>query len=92
MNAVPKLIPISKLRQTQSEVLEKLPEGPVVLTQRGEAIAVLVEPEQWNRLIEELEIWQDSFDAMEARYRIATGEEEVIDWSDVEAELDGVPA
>ncbi|MFQ5796297.1 MAG: type II toxin-antitoxin system Phd/YefM family antitoxin [Candidatus Bipolaricaulia bacterium] len=39
----------SKLRQTQNEVLEKLSEGPVVLTQHGEATAVLVDPEQWNR-------------------------------------------
>lgn len=92
MNVVPTLVPISKLRQTQSEVLEQLSEGPIVLTQHGEAAAVLVDPEQWNRLIEELEIWQDSYDAMEARYRVAIGEDEVIEWSEVEAELDGVPA
>ena len=90
MNTIPKLIPISKLRQTQSEVLEKLCDGPVVLTQHGKAIAIMVDPEQWNQLIEELEIWQDSFDALEAKYRIAIGEDEVIDWSEVEAGLDGV--
>lgn len=84
MKTVPRLVPISKLRQIQGEILEKLSEGPVVLTQHGEAAAVLVDPEEWNRLIEELEIWQDSFDAMEAKYRIAIGEEEVIDWSAVE--------
>lgn len=91
MNAVPKLIPISKLRQTQNEILEQLSEGPVVLTQRGEAAVVLVDPEQWNRLIEELEYWRDSHDAMEARHRVAIGEDEVVDWDEVETELDAVP-
>lgn len=92
MNVVPKLTPISKLRHTQNEVLEKLSEGPVVLTQHGEAAAVLVDPDQWNRLVEELEIWQDSYDALEARLRIAAGEEDILDWDEVEAELDAVPA
>lgn len=92
MNVVPKLIPISRLRQTQNEILEQLSEGPIVLTQHGEAAVVLVDPEQWNRLIEELEYWQDSHDAMEARYRVAIGEDEVVDWDEVEAELDAVSA
>ena len=92
MHVIPKLVPISKLRLTQNEVLKQLSEGPVVLTQRGEAVAVLVDPEQWNRLVEELELWRDSYEVLEAKYRVATGEDEVIDWSEAEKELDAVPA
>ncbi|MFQ6014205.1 MAG: type II toxin-antitoxin system Phd/YefM family antitoxin [Anaerolineae bacterium] len=92
MIAVPELIPISRLRHAQNEILARLSESPVVLTHHGKAAAVLVDPDQWNWLLEELETWQDSFDALEAKYRIETGEEEVINWSKVEAALDGVPA
>lgn len=90
MITVPELVPISKLRQTQNEILAKLTKSPVVLTQHGEAAAVLVDPDMWNRLLEELETWQDSFDAVEIKYRILTGEEEVIDWEEARVELDAV--
>lgn len=52
-----------------------------MLTQHGEAVAVMVDPKQWNQLIEDLEMWRDSFEAMEARYQIAVGEEEVIEFA-----------
>jgi PHD/YefM family antitoxin component YafN of YafNO toxin-antitoxin module len=60
MIPVPELVPISRLRQTQSEVLHKLSASPVVLMRRGEAVAVLVDPQLWNALLEELETWQDA--------------------------------
>jgi PHD/YefM family antitoxin component YafN of YafNO toxin-antitoxin module len=65
--AVPELMPISELRLRQSEVLGRLPNGPVVLTQHGHAAAVLVSPDQWNRIIAELEDLQDTNDANAAR-------------------------
>jgi prevent-host-death family protein len=65
--AVPELMPISELRLRQSEVLGRLPAGPVILTQHGRAAAVLVSPEQWNRIIAELEELQDANDASAAR-------------------------
>jgi PHD/YefM family antitoxin component YafN of YafNO toxin-antitoxin module len=80
MQSVPELMPISRLRQTQNKVLGKLPESPVVLTQHGRAVAVLVDPEMWNGLLEELETWQDSFAALEAKYQVAIGADEVLDW------------
>jgi len=92
MIAVPELVPISKLRQTQNEVLARLSQSPVVLTQHGEAAAVLVDPEMWNKLLEELEAWQDSFDALEVKYRILSGEERVVDWEEAEARLDALSA
>jgi len=67
MSKIPELVPISELRLRQSEVLERLPEGPVVLTQRGRAAAVLVDPDQWNSLISELEDLLDAADLRAAR-------------------------
>ena len=92
MQTIPELMPISRLRQTQNEILKKLPESPVVLTQHGRAVAVLVDPEMWNDLVAELETWQDSFAALEAKYQVAVGEEEVIDWEASKAVQDVLPA
>lgn len=92
MLSIPELMPISRLRQTQNEILAKLTESPVVLTQHGRAVAVLVDPDQWNDLAEELETWQDSFAALEAKYKIAVGKEAVIDWETAKAQRDAVPA
>ena len=92
MQRVPELMPISKLRQTQNELLSRLPESPVVLTQHGRAVAVLIDPEMWNDLLEELETWQDSFAALEAKYQVALGEQEVLDWDETRATKNAVPA
>ncbi len=97
MQSIPELIPISMLRQTQNDILGKLSEAPVVLTQHGRAVAVLADPDMWNELIEELETWQDSFAALEAKYQIAIGEQEVIDWEASKAQQgaavqDAIPA
>jgi hypothetical protein len=92
VQTVPELMPISSLRQTQNEVLGKLPESPVVLTQHGRAVAVLVAPDMWNDLLEELETWQDSFAALEAKYQVAIGEDEVLDWQASKAAQNAVPA
>ena len=54
MEVLPKIIPISQLRQRQSDVLKNLPDGPVVLTQHGRAMAVMVSPDQWNHIDESL--------------------------------------
>ncbi|MDY7000557.1 MAG: type II toxin-antitoxin system Phd/YefM family antitoxin [Thermodesulfobacteriota bacterium] len=67
MQAVPEMIPISELRQKQNQILEKLTQGPVVLTQRGRASAVLVSPNEWNLLVKELENLRDCIDVLESR-------------------------
>jgi prevent-host-death family protein len=57
----------NRLRQQQEKVLNKLSDGPIILTQHGRASVVLVSPEHWNQLVEELEDLQDALDAVEAR-------------------------
>ena len=88
MSAIPELVPISQLRLKQSEVLNRLAEGPVILTQHGQGSAVLVSIEQWNRMIETLEDFQDALDAALIQQKIATGEEDVLEWDQVKAELE----
>ena len=67
MQTIPNLFPISELRQRQTKILQMLSDGPVVLTQHGRASVVLVSPEQWNQMVNEIEDLQDALDAVEAR-------------------------
>ena len=53
--------------ELQREVLRKLTEGPVLLTQRGHGTAILLDVEMWNRLTQEFENLQDALDIIEAR-------------------------
>ncbi len=65
MQTIPNLIPISELRQKQNKILKMLSDGPVVLTQHGRASVVLVNPELWNQMVNELEDLHDALDAVE---------------------------
>lgn len=51
MHPVPNIMPISDLRFNQTEVIDALEKGPIVLTRQGKAVAVLVHPDQWNQLL-----------------------------------------
>jgi len=64
----------------------------VILTQHGKAAVVLVSPDLWNRLIERLEMLDDSVEALQAEIELLTGRDEVISWGEAKAELDAVPA
>lgn len=59
MNKVPELVPISEMRTHQAAILEQLKQGPIVLTHHSKAAAVLVDPNHWNRLLEQLEDVRD---------------------------------
>lgn len=67
MNAIPEIYGVSDLRTRKNEILRKVHAGPVVLAQHARAVAVLVSPERWNQLVEELENLRDAVAAMEAR-------------------------
>jgi PHD/YefM family antitoxin component YafN of YafNO toxin-antitoxin module len=91
MNIIPELVPISQLRQRQNQILAELPKGPIILTQRGVAAAVLVTPKMWNFVVREVENMSDALAALKIELEVATGREEVSDWEAFEAELNVVP-
>jgi prevent-host-death family protein len=88
MLTVPDLIPISELRQRQKAILDGLEREPVVLTQHGVAVAVLVEPRQWNALMAMVEDLDDTVAALEVRLELATGADRAVPWDEVKARLD----
>ncbi len=92
MNRIPKTLPISELRANQTAFLDGLSEEPILLTREGKAAAVLVAPEQWNALLERLELLDDSVTALQAKLELLTGEDDTLPWDSVKTELqDGIP-
>jgi prevent-host-death family protein len=85
---VPDLIPISELRQRQKDILDGLEREPVVLTQHGVAVAVLVDPRQWNALMAMVEDLDDTVAALESRLALATGDDHALPWDEVKVRLD----
>jgi prevent-host-death family protein len=91
MLTVPELVPISALRLRQREILEGVKHEPVVLTQHGVAVAVLVDPQEWNALMALVEDLQDTVAALDVRLALATGEDQAMPWDDVKSSLDAPP-
>jgi PHD/YefM family antitoxin component YafN of YafNO toxin-antitoxin module len=48
-------MPVSDLRTQQAVILGQLSETPILLTQRGQGAGVLVHPETWNKMVDQLE-------------------------------------
>jgi prevent-host-death family protein len=69
MPTVPKIIPISDLRQNASDVVKGVSSSrePVFITQRGRATAVMVS----------MEVYQNSQHEMDVLHLLARGEKEI---------------
>ncbi|MBI4621275.1 MAG: type II toxin-antitoxin system Phd/YefM family antitoxin [Desulfobacterales bacterium] len=69
MPAIPKIIPISDLRQNASDVVKSVSSSrePVFITQRGRATAVMVS----------MEVYQNSQHEMDVLHLLARGEKEI---------------
>lgn len=65
------MLSVADLRARLAEVLEKLSTsaGPVYLTQRGQARAVLLAVDEYERLTDQLEYLEDSLTIAEGRLR-----------------------
>lgn len=96
MTTTEQIVPVSDFRIHQSEVLDKLTNGPVYLTQRSKPAAVLLSATLWDQLLNRLENQEDLIEALKAELSIAQGnyEPEEIDFDALEAEvkLNAVPA
>ena len=46
---------ISDLRNKYLEVLAQMAQGPVIVTNRNEPVAVLINHTEWNAIVEELD-------------------------------------
>lgn len=90
LERVPHTIPVSDLRNEQARILEQLGDGPILLTQRGRAAAMLIAPQNWNQLIDHLETLEDSVDALLAKIELLEGDDETVAWDVAKVELDAL--
>jgi PHD/YefM family antitoxin component YafN of YafNO toxin-antitoxin module len=58
-----------------------------VVDEKGERVAVLVDVEEYERMVEELEELEDIRDAEEARREIRSGEDELIPFDQAVREI-----
>lgn len=77
MEKIPQIQPISTLKHQHKEVLQLLDNGPVVLTQYGQAIAVLVHPQEWDKAVDEREALEDIIASLQAELALADGNDEL---------------
>ena len=67
-------VPVSDLRNRQSEIIAELDSTPVMLTNRGEGTGVLVKPEIWNSLLDEIEQLRQVVKLQQISKRMAEGD------------------
>lgn len=73
-----RVIGVAQLRDELASVMDDLSEvGEIIVTQRGEGKAVLMELDRYNQLIDRLEFLQDSLDALEGTWEGAVPFEEL---------------
>lgn len=47
-------VPITSFKNGPTEVVEKIAKQPLMLTQHGRSVAVVVNPQQWNDMVKQL--------------------------------------
>ncbi len=77
-------MPVSKAREHLAEVIDSASRTgePVYLTRRGRAVAVVVDPEAFEKLLDDAE---DALDRVELA--ISRDEDDYIPWEQVKADL-----
>ena len=79
--------PVTDMNRVPNEVLAMLAQAPVVLMQRSQPAAVMVQPETWNRISQELNDLRALVAALRAEQDLSNPDA----WT-VEHETDAVPA
>ncbi len=96
MTTTEQIVPVSDFRIRQTNVLSKLNNGPVYLTQRSKPAAVLLSNGVWDHLLQRVDDQDDLIAALKAELAIANGEyipEEInFDELETEVESDAIPA
>ena len=92
LERVPLTIPVSDLRNEQAKILGQLHDGPILLTQRGRAAAMLVEPALWNLLIDRLSDLEDIVNGLDAYHEYQQDPASARPLGELENELLEMPA
>ena len=99
MDIVSEVVPISELRHKQNEIIRRLGDGPVILTQRGRGTAVLISLQRWRQMVRQLADLEEALEEVDdiratdqTLARIRAGKERTYSREEVWAELDALEA
>ena len=67
-------LPASRVCRDEDDILSRLREGPLLLTQHGQAAGILLQPAVWNQLLERLEKQSDLITALTVELEMERGE------------------
>lgn len=84
------VIPLSELISNTNKVIQKLAQRPMLLTQNGRPVAVLVSPEEWNRreeLLAERRFTEVEMRALAKAYQKMAGEMETVTMEEHKARM-----
>jgi len=70
MHKLPQMASVTELRNDYNALIARLSEGPVVLSQRSRAAAVLVSPQEWDQTAQMIKTLQAQLD-QERRLRLS---------------------
>jgi len=85
-----KTVPVTDLRTRQPEIFEDLKEAPVLLTRQGHGAGVLVHPDEWNQLIEDVKAYRRQARIERARRDLDAGNAYTIEQVQAMLEADGL--
>jgi prevent-host-death family protein len=83
-------IPLSELITNTSNVIQKIAQRPMLLTQNGRSVAVLVSPEEWNRreqLLAERRFTEVEMRALAKAYQKMAGELDTVTMEEHKARM-----
>lgn len=80
-------MPVSDLRNKQAEVISLLSQTPVMLTRKGRSAGILVHPDNWNKLVRDLEKYQRAARLKQLADEMDTDPSLSIPWETVQAGL-----
>ena len=73
MNKLPQMASIADMRNDHLKVFAMLAKGPVLISSRSKPSAVILSPELWDKLIEQIEEQDDLIQVLQAELDRATG-------------------
>jgi prevent-host-death family protein len=91
MNYVPEIAAISDMRVRSGEIVAAARRGPVILIEKGSRPAlIVVSPEQWNQLMERLELLEDTVAVYQTRLNQATGKSKPVPFELADYDLEEI--
>lgn len=84
MNRLPQMASVTDFRNNYVQLVEQLNDGPVILAQRSKSVAVVISPQMWDLMVDEIEKLRDLVDVLGAEVDNAGAEPEPFDLGELE--------